>query len=91
MGAARQTVQDSPGAEVPVHLRQAGYQGAALLGHGEGYRYPHDHPGHIVRQQYLPDGITEAVFFHPSAEGREAEFAERLKIIDEELGKSRRH
>lgn len=89
MGAARRAVQDSPGAVVPVHLRQGGYQGAALL--GEGYRYPHDQPGHIVRQQYLPDGLTEAVFFHPGGEGREAELAERLKIIDEELGKSPRH
>ncbi len=91
MGAARQAVQNSPGAEVPVHLRQAGYQGAALLGHGEGYRYPHDQPGHIVRQQYLPDGITEDIFFRPSGEGREAELAERLKEIDATLGKPRRN
>ena len=90
MEAARQAVQNSPGAEVPVHLRQAGYQGAALLGHGEGYRYPHDQPGHIARQQYLPDGITGAIFFHPSGEGREAELAERLEEIDATLGKSKR-
>jgi putative ATPase len=87
MGAARQAVADTPGAEVPIHLRQGGYQGAAVLGHGEGYRYPHDHLGHIVRQQYLPDGVSDAVLFHPTREGEEAELADRLKQIDKDLGK----
>ncbi len=58
-----------------------------MLGHGEGYRYPHDHPGHIVRQQYLPDGVSDAVLFHPTREGEEAELADRLKQIDKDLGK----
>ena len=87
IGAARQAVDDTPGAQVPIHIRQAGYQGAAVLGHGEGYRYPHDGPGHIVRQQYLPDGAADKVLFRPTLEGAEAELWERLKEIDEELGK----
>jgi putative ATPase len=90
MGAARQAVADSPGAQVPVHLRQAGYQGAAVLGHGDGYQYPHDYPGHIVRQQYLPDGVTESILFRPGGEGREAELTERITEIDQKLGKESR-
>ena len=35
------------------------------LGHGEGYIYPHDHPGGVVAQQYFPDGVEPQVLFHP--------------------------
>jgi putative ATPase len=90
MGAAAQAVADTPGAQVPIHLRQAGYQGASVLGHGEGYRYPHDHPGHIVAQQYLPDQAARSILFHPTNQGDEAALAERLKQSDEALGKSPR-
>ena len=87
MAVVRQAVADTPGAQVPIHLRQAGYQGAAVLGHGEGYKYPHDHPGHIVRQDYLPEAATENILFRPTDQGDEAELAERLKDYDEILGK----
>jgi len=90
MGATRQAVADTPGAQVPMHLRQAGYQGATVLGHGEGYRYPHDHPGHIVRQHYLPEDIAGSVLFRPTEQGDEAELARRLKEIDQRLGKGSR-
>jgi putative ATPase len=90
MGAARATVADTPGAQVPIHLRQAGYQGAAVLGHGEGYRYPHDDPGHIVRQEYLPEDVAETILFRPTNQGDEAELAKRLKEIDQRLGKGPR-
>jgi putative ATPase len=90
MGAARQVVDETPGAQVPKYLRQAGYQGAAVLGHGEGYRYPHDHSGHVVRQQYLPDEASDAIVFHPTDQGDEAELARRLKKTDERLGKPSR-
>ena len=87
MGAASQAVADTPGAQVPIHLRQAGYQGAAVLGHGEGYRYPHDHAGHVVAQQYLPDPAARSILFHPTSQGDEEALAERLKKSDEVLGK----
>jgi len=87
MGAARQAVAETPGDQVPMHLRQAGYQGAAVLGHGEGYRYPHDHPGHIVRQEYLPKSSSETILFRPTDQGDEAELAKRLKEHDQILGK----
>ncbi|MDK7160551.1 replication-associated recombination protein A, partial [Pauljensenia sp. UMB3104] len=41
---------------VPAHLRDAHYQGAKGLGHGKGYKDPHDDPAGIAGQQYLPDG-----------------------------------
>ena len=50
MGAARDAVEATPGATVPPHLRSGGYSGAARLGHGTEYRYPHDHPDAIVPQ-----------------------------------------
>ena len=85
IGAARRAVADTPGAQVPMHLRQTGYQGAAVLGHGEGYRYPHEYPGHIVRQQYLPDGAEELVLFKPNEQGYEREIADRLADWDRRL------
>ena len=51
---------------VPPHLRSTGYQGAALLGHGVGYKYPHAYPGGSVKQEYLPDYIKGRVFYAPS-------------------------
>ncbi len=45
IGAARADVRDRPAGRVPVHLRDGHYQGAATLGHGDGYVYPHDRPG----------------------------------------------
>ncbi len=55
LGAAMQDVRDRPAGAVPPHLRDAHYPGAAKLGHGDGYVYPHDEPGGWVRQQYRPD------------------------------------
>ena len=65
MTAARELVQNGPAANVPPHLRSSGYSGAAELGHGEGYVYPHDHPGGVVAQQYFPDGVEPRVLFRP--------------------------
>lgn len=66
---------------VPVHLRDAHYKGAAKLGHGTGYKYAHDYPGHYVKQQYLPDEIKDARFYEPGALGYEKQIGEYLKKI----------
>ncbi|KJS20319.1 MAG: ATPase AAA [Clostridiaceae bacterium BRH_c20a] len=58
---------------VPQHLRDSHYKGAHMLGHGKGYLYPHDYPGHYVEQQYLPDGLSDKKYYVPSGEGREQE------------------
>ena len=61
--------------EVPAHLRDAHYKGAAKLGHGTDYQYPHSHEGHHVVQDYLP---APRIYYEPSQEGWEAKIAERL-------------
>jgi putative ATPase len=62
---------------VPRHLQDANRDGAAL-GHGEGYQYPHSFPGHWVRQQYLPRGMTGCTYYEPGNLGYEKTVAERL-------------
>ncbi|MFN0092925.1 MAG: replication-associated recombination protein A [Acidimicrobiales bacterium] len=75
---ARADVRNHPAGEVPIHLRDAHYQGAAKLGHGAGYVYPHDEPSGWAAQQHLPTGLEGRVYYRPSRHGFEAEVAERL-------------
>lgn len=75
IGRAMEAMERIGEAEVPLHLRDAHYKGAAQLGH-TGYKYPHDYPGHFVRQQYVPDKIKGEVFFEASDQGTE----ERMKL-----------
>jgi putative ATPase len=74
---------------VPAHLRDAHYPGAARLGHGEGYRYPHDFPGGVVAQQYAPDAVADRVYYEPTRHGLEERVADRLARIRTILGKDR--
>ena len=71
-GRAAADVADRPVGEVPPPLRDGSYRGAASLGHGQGYRYPHDAPGGWVDQQYLPDELVGRVYYRPGPHGREA-------------------
>ena len=48
---------------IPDHLKDAHYSGAQKLGRGVGYKYPHDYPGHFVKQQYLPDALKNEEYF----------------------------
>jgi putative ATPase len=57
---------------VPVHLRDAHYQGAKSLGHGKGYRYPHDDQTGWVAQQYKPAELEGRRYYEPSPHGAEA-------------------
>ena len=66
--------EDALGAEpVPAHLRDASYGGARALGHGKGYVYPHDEPGHWVDQPYRPAGYEDHRYFQPSGMGADTE------------------
>jgi putative ATPase len=87
MGRARSAVEDSPGAQVPEHLRDAHYPGAKTLGHGAGYRYPHNYEGNIVQQSYLPEELEDQILFVPGSEGEEARIGERLLSWDRRLGR----
>lgn len=64
--SARADVRSGSSGEVPAHLRDAHYQGASSLGHGTGYESPHDHPGGVVDQSYLPDALAGRVWFRPT-------------------------
>ncbi len=89
MAEARAAVEGSSTVSVPMHLRDAHYQGAATLGHGDGYRYPHDHSGHVVAQDHFPPELGEHTFYRPTRQGEEAQLAERLAEIDRATGRSR--
>ena len=79
LNAASADVRSRPVGEVPAHLRDASYRGAAKLGHGAGYRYPHDTPAGWVEQQYLPDELVDARYYVPGAQGAEARLVARWK------------
>ena len=71
--ALNAAMEDAASADpVPTHLRDASYPGARKLGHGEGYRYPHDYPGHVVEQEYRPVRFTGRRYYEPSGEGEES-------------------
>ena len=72
LGRAQADVRSGLQQEVPVHLRDAHYKGAATLGHGEGYVYPHDDPAGAVAQQYRPDTLEGRVYYEPPAHGADA-------------------
>jgi putative ATPase len=78
LGRALEDARRGPRAEVPEHLRDAHYQGAKSLGHGEGYVYPHDEPKGWVSQQYRPPEVAGNVYYVPSDHGAEAALAARL-------------
>jgi len=57
---------------VPVHLRDTHYAGSDRIGSGKGYKYPHDYPGHYVRQEYMPPEVKGKRYYRPSEMGHEA-------------------
>ena len=71
MLAARNDVTTGPSVSVPEHLRDAHYAGAGELGHGQGYRYPHDDPSGWIQQRYLPVEMGDRSYYRPSSHGRE--------------------
>ena len=78
---------------VPAHLRDAHYAGAAKLGHGEGYEYPHDFEGHHVEQQYRPERFEDIVYYEPTGQGETSrsnpEPASPARGCDEDAGARR--
>jgi putative ATPase len=79
--AARADVQQGLAGPVPKHLRDTSYRGAARLGHGKGYIYPHDDPAGVVEQQYAPEALAGKRYYLPSTHGAEARAAERSERI----------
>jgi len=81
--AAQADVASGPLAPVPARLRDAHYAGAAALGHGVGYEYPHDDPRGYVPAAHLPEALAGRRYYVPSPHGAEAEVAERLERLRE--------
>ena len=81
IGAAAEDVRAGRTGSVPAHLRDASYPGAAKLGHGQGYLYPHDYPEGIVRQAYAPEAAAGRRYYEPSRHGAEARYADRAERI----------
>lgn len=66
--------------QVPIHLRDCHYKGAKKLGHGVDYKYAHDFPYHIVKQQYLPDKIKNAKYYIPTTNGYEKNIGQYMNF-----------
>ena len=60
---ALEDVRTKDTGEIPMHIRNAEIKGMENFGYGKGYKYPHDYPGHIVEQQYLPDKMMRTKYF----------------------------
>ena len=84
IAAAMDCVRKTGNLKVPTHLQDSHYKGAAKLGHGLGYQYAHDFDKHYVQQQYLPDELTDSVFYEPSTMGYESKVQEHMKWLKEE-------
>ncbi len=90
MGEARRIVREGASPTIPAHLRDSHYSGAKTLGHGQGYRYAHDYPHHVVEQRYFPDEVEPVAIFKPGDTGREKGLRETLAWLDEILGRQGR-
>jgi putative ATPase len=78
--AAIAAVRNEATREVPNHLRDTHYQGAKRLARGQDYQYPHNDPDGYLPQDY---GVPRGTYYHPTNHGKEAEFQDRLKELDE--------
>jgi len=78
---AQRDIREGRSGEVPTPLRDAHYPGSSDLGHGQGYRYPHDDAAGIVSQSYAPDTLLDAHYYRPVARGLERELQQRSRHI----------
>jgi putative ATPase len=73
---AQAALEEKGATKVPTPLQDA-HRDRQGLGHGQGYLYPHDFPGHYVPQDYLPQEMAGARFYEPGTEGKEPELVRR--------------
>ena len=72
-------VRETGALPVPLHLRNAPTELMRREGYARGYQYPHDHPDHFVREQYLPDSLAGRRYYRPSDQGEEREIGARQR------------
>jgi putative ATPase len=85
IGAAGADVAAGRFGLVPAHLRDSHYASAGRLGHGQGYRYPHDAPAGVLTQQYPPDELVGRDYYQPGGHGAEAALGPRLARLRAEV------
>ena len=78
LGAAIEAARQSPGADVPMHIRNAPTALMKDLGYHRGYQYAHDSAEGFIPQEYLPDELRGSQFYEPGPFGFEKEIAKRL-------------
>ncbi len=78
---ARKAVGSEGLQQVPLHLRNAPTKLLKDLKYGAEYKYPHDYPGHFVKQEYFPKKLKNKIFYHPTDSGREAKLKSYLDKI----------
>jgi putative ATPase len=81
--AARKLVTERGALPVPARYRPGSTALDRAMGHGQGYRYPHDFAGHYVPEDYLPDELVGERIYQPSESGFEAELARRQAALAE--------
>jgi len=81
--AARKLVNERGALPVPARYRPGSTALDRAMGHGQGYKYPHDFAGHYVPEDYLPDELTGERIYRPGDSGFEAELSRRLAEIAE--------
>ncbi len=86
IAAALDAVEKTGNLPVPLHLRNAPTKLMKDLGYHEGYKYAHDYSGNYVAQQYLPDNLAGARFWHPCDNPQEARMWERLERLKGQKG-----
>jgi putative ATPase len=86
--AAQDLIHKEGMGAVPIHLMDSS-RDAAGFGHGEGYLYPHNFPGHFIPQEYLPKSVNGTRFYEPSDQGYERMIAERLEQWHRQIDESR--
>lgn len=64
--------------KVPGHLKDGSYKGAERLGHGKGYKYPHNYQNSYIKQNYLPDELLDVKYYKPTKNGYEKRMGEYL-------------
>jgi putative ATPase len=79
LSAAMQRARETPGAAVPLHIRNAPTGLHASLGYHKGYQYAHDSPNAYAPQDYLPSELAGETFYEPGPYGYEKDIARRLE------------
>lgn len=81
IGKALKLIEQTGNLPVPLHLRNASTEMMASMGYGQDYKYAHDYAGHFIRQQYLPDQISNRQLWHPQDNPSEVKLAAHMQEL----------